>query len=421
MIKKWLCAVVAACLLLGAAGADASVLDWYEQQTGGEASDAGTEAASVPQTSADDAAQLSVPLRVEKITSPAYGGAVIGQTVIPEGWSVEVKDLSMPTESISSPDAVHVTVTSPDGDCVMTFISKRDFLEDSGSVSGIGYHSDDDAFDLSVMMHTLNYREAGEVCDLMAGIIYGCDPVLERENELSTEDLEAVARLREQYIEARQDSFTAPGSPWSVQLSNGKYPELQGADVTLASRTYRDGASRITVRASSFGYTVYMDEGLDMGYVSMEAYSTLTYWSMGPLYAIRTGAESHDRYAAVFDAFIRNTAVSAEYELMREIHAEKLAEMMQEAKNRVNQESTQREYDEAEDYTIGTGDTYTGTDAFSDYIYDQNDYVTSDGTHIKVSTSYDYVYEGDDGTIYMGNSADAPAGSTQLYPTEIGN
>ena len=56
-------------------------------------------------------------------------------------------------------------------------------------------------------------------------------------------------------------------------------------------------------------------------------------------------------------------------------------------------------------------------DQFSDYILGQNDYTLSNGDHVKVPNSYDYVYEGTDGNVYVsGSSFDQPAGSTQLYP-----
>ena len=50
-----------------------------------------------------------------------------------------------------------------------------------------------------------------------------------------------------------------------------------------------------------------------------------------------------------------------------------------------------------------------------DYFKSQNAYETSDGSTIKLPNIYDYVYEGDDGKIYAGNTADQPAGSTRLY------
>ena len=52
---------------------------------------------------------------------------------------------------------------------------------------------------------------------------------------------------------------------------------------------------------------------------------------------------------------------------------------------------------------------------FTDYILSQETYTTSEGKEIKVPNNYDYVYEGDDGNIYVSDSAfDEPAGATRL-------
>ena len=62
------------------------------------------------------------------------------------------------------------------------------------------------------------------------------------------------------------------------------------------------------------------------------------------------------------------------------------------------------------------GDDYS-EERFSDYIFDQNDYTLSDGSHVKVPTNYEYVWEGDNGMVYYSDSAFAqPGGSTQLTP-----
>ena len=67
--------------------------------------------------------------------------------------------------------------------------------------------------------------------------------------------------------------------------------------------------------------------------------------------------------------------------------------------------------DEASD-----GDDYSD-ERFTDYIFDNNDYTLSDGSHIKVDTAYDYVYEDGDGNIVVSNSAFAePAGGNRLSP-----
>ena len=61
-------------------------------------------------------------------------------------------------------------------------------------------------------------------------------------------------------------------------------------------------------------------------------------------------------------------------------------------------------------------DTSYSDERFTDYIFSQNDYTLSNGDHVKIPTSYDYVYADDNGNVYVTNSTDQPAGTTQLYP-----
>ena len=72
------------------------------------------------------------------------------------------------------------------------------------------------------------------------------------------------------------------------------------------------------------------------------------------------------------------------------------------------------------DSSIESGETYSALDAWDDVIKEQNDYTTGSGEHVKVPTYFDHVYEGSDGSIYASNSYDAPYGSVELDPTQIG-
>ena len=62
------------------------------------------------------------------------------------------------------------------------------------------------------------------------------------------------------------------------------------------------------------------------------------------------------------------------------------------------------------------GGTYHNTDRFSDYIFDQNDYTTLDGDHVKVSTAYDYVYQSGSNVYFTNDALSVPYGATMLTP-----
>lgn len=54
--------------------------------------------------------------------------------------------------------------------------------------------------------------------------------------------------------------------------------------------------------------------------------------------------------------------------------------------------------------------------SFQDYILSQNDYTMPAGEHVKVSNTFDYVYADDLGNLYVSNTQEQPAGTTQLHP-----
>ena len=61
---------------------------------------------------------------------------------------------------------------------------------------------------------------------------------------------------------------------------------------------------------------------------------------------------------------------------------------------------------------------YTSDDwanEWSDYIYDRNEYTTTDGSTIKVGTEFDTVYQNGD-EFYFGSQGSAPFGWEQLTP-----
>ena len=62
------------------------------------------------------------------------------------------------------------------------------------------------------------------------------------------------------------------------------------------------------------------------------------------------------------------------------------------------------------------GGSYSTSDRFSDYIFDQNDYTTLDGSHVKVSTSYDYVYQSGSSVYFTNDALSIPSGATMLTP-----
>lgn len=192
---------------------------------------------------------------------------------------------------------------------------------------------------------------------------------------------------------------------------------LDGAVCDIRERTYsvtlQQTEYRLTVdtEIAAFQYTDSADfstAGMNLGYSE-----TTIIWEAEGVCFYLVPAADYDALRPVYDNFMLNTRVSDEFIQLNQQLTEMLVTAM--AKGRAQALSDYNvDVSTVADQTIGTGDSYV-EDQFSDYILDQNDYTTSSGDHVKVSTSYDYVYENSNGDIYVTNSAEEPAGMSRLY------
>ncbi len=377
-------------------------LEVQSDAAGGTDLDSGTDLA---ENGGYDVPQADMQLVERKITSPALSNAVVGRTIVPENWDIKVTDLMIGTESITCPNAVWVTISDPEGKCELTFISRREFEEKSMNLMGYITHTEDDVYDLSGMMHTLDYREADEACDLMAKILYGDGLSCIGKKEYSEEELDNLQKARDDYHTFIQEKVRKAGGEKSGE-------NLSWTDVTAAQKTYVSGNDKITVNLLSAGYQLDND---------FSGTHTI-FWAMPAVCAIKTSAQAHDEYQELFSVFCQFTSVSQEYEQLRSQNSQKLVQEFTKAWNSgVTYYPSAESWENNEDATVNSGDTYSSADAWDDYIRGETDYTTGDGSHIKISNDYDHVFEGDNGNIYAGSSADGPAGSEELDPTRIGD
>ena len=350
--------------------------------------------------------QVQLKMTEQKILSPAFGNAVVGRTMIPEGWTMKVTDLSIGTVSISCPNAIGLEVTDPTGEYSLYFISKREFRQQIITMMGSAAASEDDVYDFSTMTHTLNYREADAACDYMTNLLFGNGYVFQSQKSFSEEEVKTLRSAREKYEEEVWMKFDA----FRMGLQGQK---IIWTDVTAAQRTYSDGNDVVTFNLVSAGY--------EMDYSAMKTLVQTYNWCMPAVFAMKTPAPEHDRYQEVFDVFCLTTAVSQEFEQLRTMNSERLVKELTIALNDGKSYSpSQGSWDEYESMTVDTGDSYTSFEAWDDYILGQSDYTTGDGTHVKIPSDYEHVFEGDNGTIYAGSSSDGPGGSLELSPSQIG-
>ena len=339
-----------------------------------------------------------------KLRSDLFNGAVVGKTVVPAGWQVYLTELTLNPESITWPNALYVTAVSPDGSVTMKYLSQRRFQQQFVYMYGYTSQSEDDGYDSSNMLHTLNYRNAGGTCDYMVNVLYpDTYNTFVSETPITSADQAALNAYWQLYDNQYRNAFSG-------------YAEVKGTEVSVAERFYRSGNNQTVVSAMVSGYELIM-------YTDANTYNDYINWDMNCIYAMQAPAAVFEQYRDIFDVFLQNTYTTREYAAMTDLHSTVLYNYFMALKNGEPTSETElsSSLDQATNRTIGTGDTYSAIEGWSDVIKDDNDYTTSTGSHIKLPTAFDHVYEGDDGTIYAGFGSYYPEGTTELFPTSVGS
>ena len=178
-----------------------------------------------------------------KLTSSLFNGAVVGKTVVPASWKVYIKELGLDSESIMWPNALHVIAFSPDESVVLHYLSRRDFRERQITAGSYSIHSDDDAYDKSSMVHTLNYREAGAACDFMVNILFDdSSHTFLYEASKPAGETAFLERYRQKYLEE-----TESGLSEAIRLLGGK-AQLLGVDLTVRQQKNSQGCDDFRLR-----------------------------------------------------------------------------------------------------------------------------------------------------------------------------
>ena len=188
-------------------------------------------------------------LSERKITYPGYN-ANIGSTVLPDDWTMQVTHLIIGTESITCPNAVFLTATSPDGSAKMLFLSERQFVETYTSMMGFDAHSSDDVFDYSSMMHTVDYRDAAGCCDLTASTLFDGSPTFLKDLSLSVEDQAILADAKGRYDAAVQEEMVG------VLENVIGYVEHRSPATVKFVRDFPNPPVNAKVNASLFGWVI---------------------------------------------------------------------------------------------------------------------------------------------------------------------
>ena len=305
-------------------------------------------------------------------------------------------------QSAAAPAQIYLTAISPDANTLLGFCSMVDYEHILDySMGGVSYNQHQDgAFDAMSMVPMLHFMKAEEYCDYMTeSIMDGKLAVLVGQTELTAEQQKILEELANENYRENQ------------QLIQGTGFNVDGSYYGAAERTYSLTLDQIPFRFTLLTVVrgTQISSSMDMIYGT--ANSSFVAWESPFTFFMLTPENEYESSYKDYEQFVLNTAVTDQF-----------VQAFTDARTQIMQNSGSSSMSQIDDYcqdsvssSMGYDSTYN-TERFTDYIFSQNDYTLQDGDHVKIPTSYDYVYADDRGNVYVSNYMDQSAGTTQLYP-----
>ena len=332
-----------------------------------------------------------------QVADIVHDGMVMGRCTVPADWTIAPTVYCCTLEqSAGNPWLLGLTATSPEEDIQMSYVSCRDFYTESTTAT-----EDDGKFSLYVYTPILHYMTASDYCDFWARMLNSASgltlvdqntfPELQPRLDQAAEAFRSIVNtsMAGSGLTADQTVYTIAQRRYALTAPNG-------VDYYFVISTCTRGT----------GYTATMTGPL----VTSTGHYIL--WDAPYVYSLLCPADKWEQASALFSLFTENTSVSDQFLLANQRLSTEILSWLT-GVDLVSGRNISVQIMRAE---TSKGNDYND-ERYSDYMFDQNDYTLSDGTHVKVPTGYDYVYEGDNGNVYYSDSAfSQPGGSTQLYP-----
>ena len=295
---------------------------------------------------------------------------------------------------------------SPDGLRSFQLISTMSYFQTDSIFSSLGENETDPT---TYRIHR-QYRTAEQFVELFISNL-GCTGAQKLgSSSIDSQSLGALQSVAEQH--AYQTGYSLVQSLANLGMS----ANLVGYESTVVDNRYA-----VTTQS---GQTEYIEVftlvwAYQTSWVVQNSSITVNeiYWCV-PFMYIST-AESEQALASTqneFLTFVSNSQISPEfYYLVRQYRSYIENQLAQQLTNQI-QAATEIQSQLMNDYSSSSDTNDRVTDMWSDYIYDRDDYTTSDGSTVKVPTYYDHVYETDSGDIYVTNdSLNVPTDWQELY------
>ena len=342
-------------------------------------------------------------MRVSRLTDSGLN-MVVGQMTAPDDW--QVSEQVQWSSYGNYPGMTQLSAVSPDGLRSFQLISTMSYFQTDSIFSSLGENETDPT---TYRIHR-QYRTAEQFVELFISNL-GCTSAQKlSSSSIDSQSLSALQSVAEQH--AYQTGYSLVQSLANLGMS----ANLVGYESTVVDNRYA-----VTTQS---GQTEYIEVftlvwAYQTSWVVQNSSITVNeiYWCV-PFMYIST-AESEQALASTqneFLTFVSNSQISPEfYYLVRQYRSYIENQLAQQLTNQI-QAATEIQSQLMNDYSSSSDTNDRVTDMWSDYIYDRDDYTTSDGSTVKVPTYYDHVYETDSGDIYVTNdSLNVPTDWQELY------
>ena len=342
-------------------------------------------------------------MRVSRLVDSGLN-MVVGQMTAPDDW--QVSEQVQWSSYGNYPGMTQLSAVSPDGLRSFQLISTMSYFQTDSIFSLLGENETDPT---TYRIHR-QYRTAEQFVELFISNL-GCTSAQKLgSSSIDSQSLGALQSVAEQH--AYQTGYSLVQSLANLGMS----ANLVGYESTVVDNRYA-----VTTQS---GQTEYIEVftlvwAYQTSWVVQNSSITVNeiYWCV-PFMYIST-AESEQALASTqneFLTFVSNSQISPEfYYLVRQYRSYIENQLAQQLTNQI-QAATEIQSQLMNDYSSSSDTNDRVTDMWSDYIYDRDDYTTSDGSTVKVPTYYDHVYETDSGDIYVTNdSLNVPTDWQELY------
>lgn len=342
-------------------------------------------------------------MRVSRLTDSGLN-MVVGRITAPDDW--QVSEQVQWSSYGNYPGMTQLSAVSPDGQRSFQLISTMSYYQTDSIFNSLGENETDPT---TYRIHR-QYRTAEQFVEMMLSGI-GCTGAQKlSSSSIDSQSLSALKSTAEQH--AGETGYSLVQSLANLGMS----ANLVGYESTVVDNRYA-----VTTQS---GQTEYIEVftlvwAYQTSWVVQNSSITVNeiYWCV-PFTYIFTAESEHALTSMQneFLTFVSNSSVSPEFYYLVEQYRAYIENLLAQQLTNQIQAATEIQSQLMNDYSSSSDTNDRVTDMWSDYIYDRDDYTTSDGSTVKVPTYYDHVYETDSGDIYVTNdSLNVPTDWQELY------